>query len=241
LVESRIAPILWTMLRKFRVLAAPVLIGAILVAGWLLVSSLKTSVLIPPVPRFSPDGPAVVKNGVAVVVACGKKREFGAVESAPEPRTGTWGVERRGSATSIITTRRVGNSVMRVTSVRSVSIDMKMLLLGAVGMLGLQVLLVGGFFALGSQGPVLLHPDSKLDEDGITLAMLCGEGRTPEGRGSEVLSKMLPDGDIGAWSRGRTVRGNRDLWYHHNVLYNPHAHEACWVGCDYDFLERRLR
>jgi hypothetical protein len=81
--------------RVFRVLAAPLLIGAILVAGWLLVGSLKTSVLIPPVPRLSPDGP-VVRNGVAVVVACGKKREFGAVESAPEPRTGTWGVERRG-------------------------------------------------------------------------------------------------------------------------------------------------
>jgi hypothetical protein len=40
--------------RVFRVLAAPLLIGAILVAGWLLVGSLKTSVLIPRCPGFPP-------------------------------------------------------------------------------------------------------------------------------------------------------------------------------------------
>ena len=38
--------------RLWRVLVVPVLIGAILVAGWLLVASLKASVLIAPVPRF---------------------------------------------------------------------------------------------------------------------------------------------------------------------------------------------
>jgi hypothetical protein len=70
---------------------------------------------------------------------------------------------------------------------------MKMLLVGAVGMVVLQVLLVGGYFALGSQGPILLHPDSKLDEYGITMVMLCGEeGRTPDGRHSEILEKMPP-------------------------------------------------
>lgn len=85
-----------------------------------------------------------------------------------------------------------------------------------------KVLLVGGYFALGSQGPIFLRPDSKLDEDRITVAMLCGEGRTPQGRGSKVLEEMSPDRDVGAWSRGRTVRGDCDVWYQHTVSYNPH-------------------
>jgi len=38
----------------------------------------------------------VVRNGVVAVVACGKKRGFEVVSAAPEPRTGTWGVERKG-------------------------------------------------------------------------------------------------------------------------------------------------
>ena len=118
---------------------------------------------------------------------------------------------------------------------------MKMLLLGAVGMLALQALLVGGYYALGSQGPILLRPVSELQEDGITMAMLCGEGHTPQGRGSRVLEEMPPDGDMGAWSRGRTVRGDCDIWYHHNVFYNPLARESCLIGCDHDWLERRLR
>jgi hypothetical protein len=77
--------------RAFRVLVAPVLVVAILaVAGWLLFGTLT-------IPRFSTDGP-VVRNGVAVIVACGKKRSFmEALENVPEPRTGTWGIERRGA------------------------------------------------------------------------------------------------------------------------------------------------
>jgi hypothetical protein len=39
----------------------------------------------------------VVRNGVAVIVACGKKRSFmEALKNVPEPRTGTWGTEKRG-------------------------------------------------------------------------------------------------------------------------------------------------
>jgi hypothetical protein len=83
------------VLRKFRVLAAPVLIGAILVAGWLLVGSLT-------IPRFSTEGP-VVRNGVAVIVACGKKQGLtkmgAAMKYAPEPRTGGWWPERSGECT----------------------------------------------------------------------------------------------------------------------------------------------
>jgi hypothetical protein len=119
---------------------------------------------------------------------------------------------------------------------------MKTLLVGVVGVIALQVLLVGAYLAVDSQDPILLDPESgSLEQDGLTMVMLCGEGRTPEGRGSEVLSKMPPDGDLGGWSRGRTIRGNCDIWDHHNMLYNPHAYEECLIGCDHDFLERLLR
>ena len=120
---------------------------------------------------------------------------------------------------------------------------MKMLLVGAVGVLALQVLLVGAYLAVDSQDPIILNPESgSLEEDGLSMVMLCEEGHTPEGRGSEVLSKMPPDGDIGGWERGRTLRGDSCyIWYHHNVFYNPHAYEECLIGCDHDWLERRLR
>jgi len=69
-----------------------------------------TRELVPPVPRLSSDGP-VVRNGVAVVVVCGKKRVSGQMDAAffermdaatkyaPESRTGTWGHEERGTCT----------------------------------------------------------------------------------------------------------------------------------------------
>jgi hypothetical protein len=92
--------------RAYRALAVPVLIGAILVAGWLLLASLKASVLISPIPRFTSEGP-VVRNGVAAVVVCGKKsgsmNEKGMMavsEHAPEPRTGGWWPDRRGDCTT---------------------------------------------------------------------------------------------------------------------------------------------
>jgi hypothetical protein len=117
----------------------------------------------------------------------------------------------------------------------------KMLLPGVVGVLALQGFLVGGLLAMDSLDPILLNPDKELSEDGIGMVMLCGEGVTPRGRGSGVLEKMPPDGDIGAWTRGRTIRGNCDIWYHHSIMYNPHAHETCWIGCDHDLLERLVR
>jgi hypothetical protein len=84
--------------RAFRVLAVPVLIGAILLAGWLLIGPLLT------IPRFTSEGP-VVRNGVAAVVVCGKKRGFeegmmAAMKYVPEPRTGTWWPAREGECTT---------------------------------------------------------------------------------------------------------------------------------------------
>jgi hypothetical protein len=80
----------------FRVLAVSVLIGAILVVGWLVFGPLLT------IPRFTTEGP-VVRNGVAVIVACGKKSGFermgAAMKYASEPRTGGWWPVRRGECT----------------------------------------------------------------------------------------------------------------------------------------------
>jgi hypothetical protein len=81
---------------RLRPLAVPVLIGAILVVGWVLVGPLLI------LPRFSTEGP-VVRNGVAAVMVCGEKRGTvgrglaglerldAAMKYVPEPRTGTWG------------------------------------------------------------------------------------------------------------------------------------------------------
>jgi hypothetical protein len=87
-----------------RVLAVPVLIGAILVVGWLLVGPLLT------IPRFTTEGP-VVRNGVTAVMVCGKKagtaghglRGFKGMSAAmkyvPEPATGAWWPVHRGDCT----------------------------------------------------------------------------------------------------------------------------------------------
>jgi hypothetical protein len=87
------------VLRRLRVLAVPVLIGAILVVGWLLIGPLLT------IPRFTTEG-SVVRNGVAVIVACGKKSGsrngkgmMAVAEHAPEPRTGGWWPEQQGNCT----------------------------------------------------------------------------------------------------------------------------------------------
>jgi hypothetical protein len=84
------------VLRGVRLLAAPVLIGAILAVGWLVFGPLLT------IPRFTTDGP-VVRNGAAVIVACGKKRGIRGMEAAMkyahEPRTGGWWNVPRGDCT----------------------------------------------------------------------------------------------------------------------------------------------
>jgi hypothetical protein len=107
---------------------------------------------------------------------------------------------------------------------------MKRLLLGAVGMLALQALLVFGYLTESQYDPIILDPGNKvldpdrkpLDETGVAMVVFCGEGRTPQGRGSEVLEKVPPNGERGSWSRrGRTVLDDCDVWYHHQVQNGP--------------------
>jgi len=101
------------------------------------------------------------------------------------------------------------------------------LLLGAVGMLALQVLLVWGFLAASNQDPFILNPNSgSLKKNGLTMVMFCGSGHTPHGRLSESLKKLPPPpkgtiGEPGGWSRGREVWGNCDIWYQHDMFYKP--------------------
>jgi hypothetical protein len=57
---------------------------------------------------------------------------------------------------------------------------MKTLLLGAVGMLVVQVLLAGWYLAVNRQDPIILNPDRGLDENGIAMVMYCGEGSDRE-------------------------------------------------------------
>ncbi len=94
-----VAVALWLVLRLrvVRVLAVPAVIGAILVVvGWLLLGTLLT------IPRFATEGP-VVRNGVAVIVACGKKQGMAGMDATmdhvPEPWTGGWWPERKGDCT----------------------------------------------------------------------------------------------------------------------------------------------
>jgi hypothetical protein len=66
--------------------------------GYVLIGPLLTT------PRFTSEGP-VVRNGVAAVVVCGKKRGFeegmmAAMKYVPEPRTGTWWPAREGECTT---------------------------------------------------------------------------------------------------------------------------------------------
>ena len=97
------AILLMRRLRVYRALTASALIGAILVAGWLLFGTLT-------IPRFTSEGP-VVRNGVAAVMVCGEKRGGpysrsglegmdAAMDYVPEPRTGTWWPVREGECTT---------------------------------------------------------------------------------------------------------------------------------------------
>jgi hypothetical protein len=80
-------------LRVFHVLVPAVIVG-IVVLGWLLYRPIAPTPLL-----NSPEAP-VVKNGVAAIVVCGNKRDgmrWSATDIAPEPQTGGWSVQPRGT------------------------------------------------------------------------------------------------------------------------------------------------
>ncbi len=94
---------------------------------------------------------------------------------------------------------------------------MKMLLVGAVGILALQVLLVGAYLAVNAQDPLVLNPDrGGMVENGVMMAAFCG----PQS-GKRMLDKISTGGRFDSWTRGRTVRGKCTIWYHHREGYNP--------------------
>ena len=108
---------------------------------------------------------------------------------------------------------------------------MKMLLVGAVGILAFQMLVAGGYS---------LTNDLSLQENGVAMVMFCGENANLSGSGSGVLDKVPPDGYSGAWTRGRTLRSDCNVFYHRSLSYNPHSHEECIIGCEHNFLDGLL-
>lgn len=103
-------------LRVASILTVAGLIRAILVVGWVLLGPALT------IPRFTAEGP-VVRNGTAVVVACGKKRGIhgmgAAMKYAHEPRTGGWWPVERVSERPGTTARRMRSSARTARSVQA--------------------------------------------------------------------------------------------------------------------------
>ena len=54
-------------------------------------------------------------------------------------------------------------------------------------------------------------------EDGVMMTVICGQ----KGSGKEMLDKLPAKGRYDSWSRGRTIRGDCDIWYHHSPPYSP--------------------
>jgi hypothetical protein len=93
---------------------------------------------------------------------------------------------------------------------------MKMFLMGAVAALLLSALLVSGYLFVSKENRIVLILDSgALVENGVMMTMFCGKGS-----GKELLDKVPPDGNVGPWTKGRTVRGDCDIWYHHTERYS---------------------
>jgi hypothetical protein len=79
----------------------------------------------------------------------------------------------------------------------------KLLGLGALVMLAVEVGLIGGWLAVSEQDPIILNPNSgSLARDGVMMAVYCGEGS-----GSGMLDKIPPNGALGRWSKGKTLPG----------------------------------
>ena len=85
-----------------------------------------------------------------------------------------------------------------------------------VGVLIIQTLLVGAYLAVYRQDPIIPDPDrGHMVQNGVTMVMFCGAGSY-----RAALDKVPPNGDLGMWTRGRTVRGDCDIWYHRGALYH---------------------
>jgi len=78
---------------------------------------------------------------------------------------------------------------------------MKMLLVGAVGMLTLQVLLIFGWLAVSEQDPIILDPNrGGIVGNGIAMAAYCGPHS-----GKEMLDELPANGEWDTWTKGQTV------------------------------------
>jgi hypothetical protein len=89
------------------------------------------------------------------------------------------------------------------------------LLVGAVGVIVVQVILVWGYLLVNGSDPIILNPDRRIDQNGPSVLIVCGPGD------DRRLTKSVEGGEYGIWTRGRTVRGDCDVWYHHKVGYRP--------------------
>jgi hypothetical protein len=87
------------------------------------------------------------------------------------------------------------------------------LVVGAVGVIAVQVLLIWGYLLVNGSDPIILNPDRRLDENGPTVLIACGPGNDRE------ITKTVEGGQFGMWTPGRVVRGDCDIWYHHKVGY----------------------
>ena len=77
------------------------------------------------------------------------------------------------------------------------------------------LLLVSGYLWLTRNNLIIQSLDrGALDKNGVMMATYCGSGS-----GNKMLDKIPPDGSSGVWTKGRTIRGNCDIWYHHTSRY----------------------
>jgi hypothetical protein len=89
------------------------------------------------------------------------------------------------------------------------------IIVGAVGVLAVQVLLIWTYLLVNGSDPIILNPDRRLDENGPTVLIACGPGDDRE------LTRTVKGGKYGMWTHGWTVRGDCDIWYYHKVGYRP--------------------
>jgi hypothetical protein len=96
---------------------------------------------------------------------------------------------------------------------------MKMLVVGAMGMLAVQALLVLGYLGTNKQDPIILNPDrGGMVDNGIVMATYCG----PQS-GKEMLDDLPANGRWDSWTKGQTILGRCTVSYHH-PRYSPCVH-----------------